>query len=202
MSFASLAQDLRFNPVTVIADENPQLVVKILHNYLNAAGPGMTECIDQRFTSKAVDFIADEWVQWPWAAIDDNLKINRLRDGKFLFDSGKCLFETKRVGAIREQSADSVPALLYDPTHHFLDMVQGGYGRRIRRQVINRDMKLHRGAEKSLQQRVVQFLCDTRALCKSLFKTQIQLPGQLTHSHLIKDQYCDYESQDARYLKP
>jgi hypothetical protein len=202
MSFAALSQDFLFNPVTVIADENPQLVVKILHIHVDIAGPGMVKCIDQRFTTEAVDFIAYKWVQWPWLAFNNNTKIMRLRGGKFLLDSGKCLFETKRVAAIRAQSTDSVPALLYDLTHHFVDMVQGRYGRRVRGQVINRDMKLHRGAEKSLQQRVVQFLSDTRALRKSLFKAQIQLPGQLAHSQSIKDQYCNHESQDARYLKP
>jgi hypothetical protein len=67
--------------------------------------PGIAKCIDQSFPANSVDFIADNWMQSPGPALNNNaepdLFPNLLMDGEFLLDAGKCLFEIERVSSNR-----------------------------------------------------------------------------------------------------
>src|SRR6185369_10228648 len=61
-------------------------------------------------------------------------------------------------------------------------------GRRILRQTIDCDMELHGGAEKTLQQRIVQLLRDAGPLREPFFKADIEALGHLAHSEAVENQ--------------
>ncbi len=78
----------------------------------------MTEGIHQRFAANTVDFIAEDRVQSPGPPFNNdtksNLLPNLLMDDKFLLDTGKCLFEIKRVTVSIAESSHCAAALFND----------------------------------------------------------------------------------------
>ena len=139
-------------------------------------GSGVAEGTHQGFATDAVDFIADDRVQRAGAAFDSDAKINLLFDGEFLPNAGKCLLDVK--GAATGRSAEalkSVAAFFKNLTHDVKNMGQRRLRRQILGQMINRDVKLHRGADDTLQQRVMEFLRDFGSLGESFFEAELQL---------------------------
>src|SRR6185312_1293492 len=57
--------------------------------------------------------------------------------------------------------------------------------------------KLHRRADETLQQRVVQFSCDARSLRKTLFEPDIELLRQLPQAKTIQSR-CDGDANEGR----
>src|SRR4051794_14857059 len=68
--------------------------------------------------------------------------------------------------------------------------------------MIRSDIKLHRSAEKTLQQRVVQILSDACPLGKPFFKAHIQLSGQSVQPQAVKEQYGKPHDHHAGEAKP
>jgi len=77
----------------------------ILHFNFDALGSRVAEGVDQRFAANTVDFIADYRVHRTGAAFNNDAKINLLLVSEFLPDTGKCLFDIKRVTAGRRTEA-------------------------------------------------------------------------------------------------
>jgi hypothetical protein len=117
-----------------------------------------------------INFIADDGVQRPWAALDDDAESARLFDGEALPEQGKCLFQIERLTAVGAESPNRVPAFFNDLSHQLLDMSEGRSGWRILCQIIHHDVELHGRADDALQQGVVQFLCDAQPLRQPLLE--------------------------------
>src|SRR5262245_5462072 len=75
--------------------------------------------------------------------------------GEFLRDARKRLFEIKRIRGDRAQPLNRVSAFFDDSSHQLLDPIQTRPGWRVLRQLLDRDVELHRGAEEALQQCVM-----------------------------------------------
>ena len=136
--------------------------------------------IDHGFATNAVDFIADDRMHGPGATFDGDAKINLSLDSELLLDAGECLFDIKRVSAGRRaEAAQRLPAFFDDLPQDMQDMGERCARRQIFGQAINCDMQLHRSADDALQQCVVEFLCDARALGEPFFKAQVQSPSRL-----------------------
>ena len=78
---------LRIEPTDIVADNNAQVIVRVFDSDFNALGAGVANCIEQRFAADAIDFVADERMQGPGAAFDDNAKINFLGIFEVLSDA-------------------------------------------------------------------------------------------------------------------
>src|SRR2546423_5564073 len=74
--------------------------------------------------------------------------------------------------------------------------------RRITGQMIGGDVKLHRGAQETLQQRIVQVLRDACALGKPLFKPQVQLFSQPMQAQAVKDEYGKRDGHQSGEAEP
>ena len=72
-----------------------------------------------------------------------------------------------------------VTAFFKHLSHYLHNMGQRRLRLQVFGQAINGDVKLHGGADDSLQQRVMEFLRDARALGQSFFKAQVQLSRHL-----------------------
>src|SRR2546427_9852596 len=117
VSLASRPQYSTVDPAAVVADEYPQTLGRMVDFHFDAACSGVAERIYQRFAAYTVDFISDEWMQWPGPSFRDNTKINLIFDGEFLLDPGKSLFEIVRTARRRAQASKYVSALFNHIPH-------------------------------------------------------------------------------------
>src|SRR5262245_11611654 len=74
---------------------------------------------------------------------------------ELLRDARKGLFEIKRIRGDRAQTLNRASAFFDDSPHQLLYRVQPRLGWRVLRQLLDRDVKLHGGAEEALQQCVM-----------------------------------------------
>src|SRR5215813_952470 len=63
-------------------------------------------------------------------------------------------------------------------------------------------MEVHGHTKKTLKQRVMQFLSDTRALRESFFKTQIHLPRNADYPPTIESEDRGDAQPDEQYTEP
>src|SRR5262249_3159162 len=102
----------------------------------------------------------------------------------------KAFFNTTRSPARRRsQASDRITPFFYHLSHQLEDAAYLRLLRQIRRQLVGRHIELHRGAQKTLQQSIVQFLSDARPLSQSFFKSDVQPRGNLPQSQ-TKEREC------------
>src|SRR3954470_18997855 len=63
-------------------------------------------------------------------------------------------------------------------------------------------MQLHRDTKNTLQELVVQFLCDARSFGKPLLKTNVEQSGQLVHADAVYQQCHQCSGNQANQPKP
>ena len=144
---------------------------------LDVPAAGMAKGVDQGFAADPVHLVADHRVQRPGLAFDDDaiVGVGVLPGRELLVNSREGLLEIVRGAARRSQPADGVAPLLDDPSHQVEHPVDGRPGGRIGRQAIRRHVELHRRADETLQQRVVQLLRDACPLGQPLFEPDVEL---------------------------
>ena len=146
----------------------------------------MAKRVDQRLAADAVDLVADERVERPRLPFDDHPEAGRRAEAKLLLHVGERLPQIVRAGARAAESAHGVASLVDDLPHQRADARQAGARGRVLGQRLGGDVELHRRAEKSLQQRVVQLLRDARALGKALLEADVELLRHLVHTKPIR----------------
>ncbi len=80
MSVASRTQDLRVDPPAIIANRQPQLLVRVFQLEFDVVRLRVTESVGQRFAADTIDLVADQGVQRSTSAFDGDAKIDRLRN--------------------------------------------------------------------------------------------------------------------------
>jgi len=86
---------LRICPATVVADDNAQLPDFVFYRDFDMPSVRAVQRIGYGFATDAVNFVTDDRVYWPWAALDRDAKINLLAGSELLLDAGECLFDIK-----------------------------------------------------------------------------------------------------------
>src|SRR6185295_19918777 len=105
----------------------------------------------------------------------------------------------------RAEAAQGVPALFDDRGHQLQHAAQARFFRRVRGDLVDGDVKLHGGAEKTLQQRVVQIPGDPRPLGEPLLELQVQACRDLADVPAInrpcqERQGCEAQEEEAAGL--
>ena len=166
-------------------------------------GSGMAKRVDQRFAADPVDLVADHRLQRPGLALDDDAVVGVFRRPRApaCIPANAC---SRSCGALRRrpQPAHRVAALLDHPSHQIEHPAERRLGRRILRQPIGRDVELHRRADETLQQRVVQFLRDARPLREPLFEPHVELPGHLEDAQAVEAPSGNAQSKHRGQLEP
>ena len=111
MPFASRLQHLSVDPTPVVAYENAQVPPCIFDFNFDFARTRVAECIDHRFTAKAVDFIPNDRVQRLGQAFRNDAEINGFLGRKFFPNLGKRLFKIVRPTIGRAEASNRIAAL-------------------------------------------------------------------------------------------
>ncbi len=182
MSLPSGLEKLRIDPATIIADRDSQSLGGELHLDLDPLGARMLERIDHRLTADPVDLVPDGGVERARLPLTDDAEIDSFLRVQLLADSREGLFEIVVLAAGRTQPSDCI-ASLFDHTPHQLEHpAQALLVWPFRRHMVYRNVELHRRAQKTLQQRVVQFLRDARSLRQPLLELKLQPRPHLPHA--------------------
>ena len=91
--------------------------------------------------------------------------------------------------------------------HQLQRPVENGFRLRIRWQAVHCHMHLHGNAQESLQQRIVQLLCDSRPFRQAFIESLVDAGRHLSHPQMVKrpDQKhgaCAAECDEPACLKP
>jgi hypothetical protein len=93
MPVSSGLQNFRVDAAAVIADQNPQLTIRVFEFDFDAAGLRVVEGIGQSLATDTVDFITNNRVQGTRLAFDNQTKIDGPLDKEFLWNARERLFE-------------------------------------------------------------------------------------------------------------
>src|SRR5271170_5928373 len=190
------------NATAIVAHKNLQMACLIFDFHLNTSRSGMPESIGQRFPPDKIQVITDSGTQSPGSALDNNAKTTVGWHPEILLNPQKCFLQILGGRFRGAQSSKRVPAIVDNPGHEFENPAHKRLGRRIFLKIISGDMKLHRGAEYSLQQRIVQLLRNPRSLGKPFVETNIHLLCELADSQTKKCQHRGRNSQQYGQPKP
>src|SRR5271166_3840111 len=141
-------------------------------------------------------------MQGPLGTLDNDTKIDPRADADFLAESGKRLLEIERVVIRRPQTPNRAPALFNYPRHQWQNSDQHRLRRRILLDIVDSDMKLHGDAQEILQQRIVQFLGDTRTFREPFFETEVELARELMQAETINGQNRKHARHNAGKAEP
>ena len=117
VAFPARTQELRIDPGPVVADQQPQVLGRVRDFHFDAARLRVTERVDQRLASDAVDLITNYRVQRTGCAFDDDPKPERIRYVELGSNPGERLFEIVEASVGRSQSAHGVASLFDDVSH-------------------------------------------------------------------------------------
>ena len=200
MPIAPGVQDLLVDPAAIVADQHAQVPRTVFELDFDSVRARVTERVDQRLASDAIDLIADQRMNRADASFDGHLEIRAVARGVFLLHQHEGLLQV--VAALGAQSADRDAAFVADAAHqreHALELLPV---RRLGGQIVDGGMQLHRGAHHALQQRVVQLLRDARAFGQAFFETDVQLPRELPRAQLVGGEHERAAGGDDEEAEP
>src|SRR5271170_4419200 len=162
----------------------------------------MHKCIQQSLAANAIDFIADQRPQWTRNTINNNAEISFVIEGKFLSKprEGSLKALVARFGCA--QPTQRISTFFSDCTHQLQNPFQERFGGRILWELVFRYIKLERGAQNTLQQRVMQFLRNPRTLGEPFLETNIQSFRQLMNVQAINGEDCQARPCKTSHSKP
>src|ERR1700728_259603 len=178
-------QYFRVDSTAIVAHQHFQMSARIFYFDFDTIRLCMHKCIQQSLAANAIDFIADQRPQWTRNTINDNAEISFVVDGKFLPQSREGNLKVLAARFRCAQSTQRISTLFSDCTHQLQDPFQERFGGRVLRELVFRYIKLERGAQNTLQQRVMQFLRNARTLGKPLLEAIIQSFRQLMNTQSI-----------------
>src|SRR4030088_1661670 len=155
MPLATYVQYLRVDSTTIVAHNNPKIPACILYFYFYSIRSSMQKCIYQGFTADAVHLVADCGSQRAPRTLNNDTVTDLFVDGEFLPHARECQLEVAAAVIGGSQTAERVSTFLGDPPHQLQDASQSRFGGGVIRQLILCNIKLHRGADKALQQCVM-----------------------------------------------
>jgi hypothetical protein len=169
------AQPVGIDSAPVVAHDDAQFGGPILHFRLDISRPRMAAGIYNGLTANAVNFVAQPSPQFPFSAMYDHSKACRRGEAQVVQNTGKGLTERWRDLARRAQALHCASSLLKEALHHPENTAKSRLRRGICGLVIHSLVQLHGYSEKSLQERVMEFLPDARAFRKPLFAVRIEV---------------------------
>src|ERR1700733_2431271 len=179
-------QYLRVDSTAIVAHQHFQMSARIFYFDFDTVRLCMHKCIQQGLAANAIDFIADQRPQWARNTINDNAEISFVVEGKFLSQSREGSLKVLAARFRCAQPTQRISTLFSDCTHQLQDPFQERFGGRVLWELVFRYIKLERGAQNTLQQRVMQFLRDAGTLVKSLLEQGVQSMSQLKHAKTIE----------------
>ena len=162
----------------------------------------MPDRVHERLAADAIDLIADERMQGPGPALDDDAKADLFLDPELLLHPAERLLEVVAASRRRAQATHGVAALIDDASHQLEHAIERRPRGRIGRHVAGRDMQLHRRADQTLQQGVVQVLRDARPLRQPFLEPDVEPPRDLVHPEAVQAGRSEHDRDRAGELKP
>src|ERR1700722_1532669 len=202
MTFASRQKHLRIYAAVIVAHQYAQLPGSVFQLDFDALRARMPEGVDQSFPADAVDLVTQNRMQWARLAVQDYAKSDVFLDSQLLLDARKCLSQIQIAAVAGAQPLYRIAAFFDYLVHQLQDPPQRGLGGRIRRKAIGCHVQLHGCAEEALQQGVMQFLRDARPFREPLFKTNVELPGEIVQPQAIKSRDHQGASQHQAGAEP
>jgi hypothetical protein len=202
MTIASSLKEFRGYAFSVIDKRKTQTRGFVAKFDFDEISCRMPERIHQSLATDPISFIADGRVQPSAPALNQNPKVDLLRNGKFLSDPRKSEFKIVTVRVRGSQTLHYIPPLLTNNIHQFQNSTDKRLCRGIRRQDLIRNVQVHGGAQETLQQSVVEILRNSRTFGQAFFEAKVQLLGNVTHTPAIHANRDDEQSEGDAQAKP
>src|SRR5271170_5195099 len=179
-------QHFRVDSTAIVAHQHFKMPARIFYFDFDTVRLCMHKCIQKSLAANAIDFIADQRPQWTRNTINNNAKISFVIEGKFLSQSREGSLKALVARFRCAQPTQRISTFFSDCTHQLQDPFQERFGGRVLRELVFRYIKLERGAQNTLEQRVMQNLRNARALGEPLLEANIQSFRQLVNAQAIK----------------
>jgi hypothetical protein len=165
------------------------------------------EGVSQSFSCDAVDLVAENGLKGSRLPFDEHAKVHRrpaiLGYGKLLAQRAQGLYEVIVDERRRAQVFDRATALgdyLVPAIESTLERAHG-FSRTSGKEIAY-CLKPEHQALKTLQERIMEFASDARALADSLFETDVQLPREAEYPKPQERQDCKSNGQDSQDHEP
>src|SRR5271156_41378 len=159
----------RIESAAIVSHHHAQFFRQILHFHFNAFRSGMPHRIGQRFPRDQINLMLDRRRQRPRLSHNHSAKLRPARR-ELPAEITEHFFQPRGRIHRRTQPLQHPAALVNHAVHHPQNAIQRRFTRRIRRRLFHCHIEQHRRSEKPLEQRVVQFPRNVRALLKALFQ--------------------------------
>src|SRR5215203_3497562 len=163
----------------------------------------MPESVYGRLAGDPVDLIANDREQGASPAFGDDAKIREILHSELAGNPRqRWLQVVVRAPIRRAQALQGLAALLDDLAHQLLDPIETAPRGLAGGELVDGDVELHRGAEKALEQGIVELLRDARAFGKARLETAVETRPHLPHAPAVSRSGEPHEGHGAQAEEP
>src|SRR6266516_6603085 len=202
VSSAIRAHHLWVNAAPAIPYKKAKFLVLVVEFDFDILRPRVPNSVDQRLPADAIHSITKDRVLRACLTADDQTIPSVIGQVQFIANSRKRLLQISSRVRRGAHAADRVASFVDHSSHQFQNTAERLLCGRIFRQTVGNDMELHRSAQESLQQRIVQFLRNLGALCQPFLEHTIEMRPHLVQSQAIERQHSKTEGRDDTEAKP
>src|SRR5271168_3169051 len=198
----AVLKNLRIYATAVIANAQPQLGRGKRDFCFDLLRERMTKRVNQRLTANLIGVIADNWIQGPRRALQNDLKRYRVFLCKFSIHQRERFGEVDIFFFSCSQTFDSIPPF----DDHLVGTVESAFEQLASglsdRYLVDPGLEAPYEALNALEKRVMQFARDTLPFRQPLFEPALDLRGSLLQPEKIEQPHDCSAACPAEQLKP